>query len=292
MSPLGLVKLSGLMARTRGAPEIVVCIIDGPVATGHPGFAETRIREIPGSIGGACSKPTTAACMHGTFVAGVLGAQRGSPAPSICPDCTIRVRPIFAEGEPRRADGMPSATPEELAGAVTDAVDAGARVINLSASLLESSHRRAPELEDALDHALRRGVITVAAAGNDGSFAGSTIVRHPSVIPVAACDRLGRPLGRSNLSLSIARRGLSAPGDRVTSLGAPGREVTMSGTSAAAPFVTGAIALLWSEFPEARAADIRFVLTESRTRRTTVVPPLLDAWGAYRMLLGAVGRAA
>lgn len=89
----------------------------------------------------------------------------------------------------------------------------------------------------------------------------------------------------SNLGGSIGRRGLGAPGDQITSLGSSGKPLTLGGTSAAAPFVTGALALLWSEFPSATAAAIKYAATQATTRRrTTVVPPLLDAWAAYQVL--------
>ena len=88
----------------------------------------------------------------------------------------------------------------------------------------------------------------------------------------------------SNLGSSIARRGLMAPGDAVTSLGTNGQPVTSGGTSAAAPFVTGAIALLWSMFPEASAAEVKSAVTRAGVRRATVVPPLLDAWAAYQLM--------
>jgi subtilisin family serine protease len=115
---------------------------------------------------------------------------------------------------------------------------------------------------------------------------GSTaITRHPWVIPTAAFDMTGRPMGYSNLGGSIGQRGLGAPGDRITSLGAEGATLVLGGTSAAVPFVTGALALLWSEFPDAAAADIKLaVMRTSLRRRTTVVPPLFDAWAAYQSL--------
>jgi len=128
-------------------------------------------------------------------------------------------------------------------------------------------------------------VIVIAAAGNQGTLGSSTITRHPWVIPVVACDLRGIPMSESNLGASIGRRGLSAPGDSVTSLGAEGRPLTLGGTSVAAPFVTGAAALLWSAFPAASAAQIKLALTQAGApRRASVVPPLLDAMAAFEVL--------
>ena len=110
---------------------------------------------------------------------------------------------------------------------------------------------------------MKRGVIVVAAAGNQGTLGSSAITRHPWVIPVVACDLRGRPTNESNLGSSIGRRGLGAPGDGITSLGAEGQPVTFGGTSVAVPFVTGAIALLWSEFPAASAAQIKLAVTQA-----------------------------
>ncbi|MGW8364160.1 S8 family serine peptidase, partial [Streptomyces wedmorensis] len=60
----------------------------------------------------------------------------------------------------------------------------------------------------------------------------------------------------------------------------------LTGTSAAAPVVTGAVALLWSLFPRASAEAVRDAVTRPRppARRTSVVPPLLDAAYAYDVL--------
>jgi subtilisin family serine protease len=180
---------------------------------------------------------------------------------------------------------MPSATPEELAEAIIDSVNAGARVINLSSALVEPSQQGESKLEQAFNYAAQRGVITVAAAGNQGMVGSSAITRHPWVIPVAACDAQGRPLNESNLGSSIGRHGLSAPGENVASLGTNGKPQTFGGTSAAAPFITGAIALLWSEFSGATAAQIKLAVTQAGAlRRPTIAPPVLDAWGAYEAM--------
>lgn len=224
------------------------------------------------------------ACLHGTFVAGILSARRGSAAPAICPDCALLVRPIFAEKKTAN-DEVPSATPEQLAQAILDCLDAGARVLNISAAIVQPALKSERALEEALDQAARRGVIVVAAAGNQGTVGSTAITRHPWVLPVVAYDLQGRPMSQSNLGNSIGQRGLGAPGDRITSLGARGQPLTLGGTSAAAPFVTGTIALLWSEFQAASATDVKFAVTQNRaTRRTTVVPPLLNAWAAYQTM--------
>ena len=112
----------------------------------------------------------------------------------------------------------------------------------------------------------------------------SAITRHPWVIPVVGCDCHGQVLAQSNLGASIGRHGLTAPGHDITSLAASGGHATFSGSSAAVPFVTGAIALLWSVFPRASAAQLRLAITGSLARRRSVTPPLMDASAAYAAL--------
>src|SRR5260370_798008 len=97
MSPLELVKLIPLMERTSGRPETKVALIDGPVALGHDDLAVDHIQEIPGKLGGGCARADSAACQHGTFVAGILFAKRGAAGPAICPGCSLLLRPIFTE---------------------------------------------------------------------------------------------------------------------------------------------------------------------------------------------------
>ena len=88
------------------------------------------------------------------------------------------------------------------------------------------------------------------------------------------------------MGASIGRRGLGAPGEAITSLGTNGHPLTLNGTSAAAPFVTGIIALLWSESPLASAAEVKFAVAQSSSqKRTTVIPPLADAWAAHQALI-------
>jgi subtilisin family serine protease len=339
MTALELVKLPPLMERTSGRPEVTIGLIDAPVAKGHPDLEGQNVRELPGASGVGCSQVSSAACRHGTFVAGMLLAKRDSgtkrdrpfrfdlypgeivgligpngagkttlinlitgtavptrgtihfegmrlTAPAICPGCRLAVRPIFPETVPGNGH-LPSATPQELAAAILEATAAGARVLNLSAAVVQPSPKGERDLQAALDYAARRGVVLIAAAGNQGVVGSSVLARHPWVIPVAGCDLQGRLTDQSNLGGSIGKRGLLAPAEGITSLGSEGEPVTFGGTSAAAPFVTGTVALLWSEFPAAPAAELLLALGSARRGRpVAIVPPLLDAWAAYQALLG------
>jgi subtilisin family serine protease len=217
--------------------------------------------------------------MHGTCIAGVLCAIRGLSAPAICPNCKLILYPIFSEDK-LNANGaedlVPSSTPEELSKAIVQTINAGAKIINLSVGLSSSALTKYEILNEAYDYALQRGVILVAAAGNQGSIGHITMLDHPWLIPVAACDIQGRIHSMSNFGGSIGKRGLMAPGVNVTSTAPGGRYVQMSGTSIAAAFVTGTIALLWSIFPQASVHDLVRSLYSYRIFNRTIIPGLLN----------------
>jgi subtilisin family serine protease len=284
VNPLQMVNLTGLMEITSGIAEIAIGLIDGPVALDHPDLNTENIRRLQDKANKGCTRADSLACQHGTFIAGILIGKRNSVAPAICPGCTLFLRSLFAETT-TGTEQMPSAAPEDLVAALFESMNAGARILNLSVGLTRFSSTGELILEEALDEAMRRGVLVIAAAGNQGMVGSSALTRHRWVIPVVACDNQRTPTPESNLCSSIGRRGLCAPGDAITSLGTMGRPLTTGGTSVAAPFVTGAVALLWSAFPKASATDIKSALTQAGvSRRATVVPPLLNAGAAYQVL--------
>lgn len=279
MEPLNLVKLTELMEMTRGRAGVGIGLIDGPIAKNHPGLQGARMQELRPEHT-TCCLTRSAACRHGTFVAGMLCGRRDAGALSICPGCTLLARPIFGVSDP--AGEMPTAEPEELAAAISDCITAGATVLNLSVSVTFVSSEGEKALEKALNYSADKSVLVLAAAGNEGTICSSVITHHPWVIPVTACDQAGKPISTANFGPSLGRRGLSAPGDHITSLGPNGNTLTLSGTSFAVPFVTGSVALLWSAFPKASAAEIKMALV-SRVGRT-IVPPLLDVAAAYHTM--------
>jgi subtilisin family serine protease len=287
MNALERVRLTPLMGQTSGRPEIVIALIDGPVLMQPAALWSTRVRQSGGKLPMTCQYSSSAACMHGTFVASILAAKRSSGAPAICPDCTLLVRPIFPESDSNSRE-MPTATPEALAEAILDAIRGGASVLNLSVSVAEPSLAGYSQLEQALNYAASRDVVVVVAAGNQGAIGNSALTSHPWAIPVVACDDAGRPLPDSNLSASIGKNGLTAPGMNIPVLGADATLSRMSGTSASAPFVAGTAALLRSLFPRATASAVKLALTQTRAgERRSLVPRLLDASAAYQVLAAA-----
>ena len=279
---INLIKLQHLMNRTDGSPDISIALIDGPVLTDSPVFNKKNIQQITGTISATCLKADSVACGHGTFIAGVLCAMRGSVVPAICPGCTLLIRSIFSE-QVAINELMPSTTPKELAHAIFDSINAGARIINLSLALANPACKSERELEDALNYACKQGVIVVVAAGNQGTIGSTAITRHPWVIPVIACNRSGNPLQLCNLGNSIGKNGLCAPGENITSIGTNNQPVTFSGTSVAVPFVTGTIALLWSAFPYLPASIIKQAVNNVNNRRS-LTPPLINAAAAFQYL--------
>jgi hypothetical protein len=107
MNALDLVKLTPLMEIPSDRPEFVVGLIDGAVFQKHPELVGANVREISGELSGQCVQASSTACVHETFVAGILCGKRNSTAPAICSNGTLFVRSIFAKTALER-EQMPS----------------------------------------------------------------------------------------------------------------------------------------------------------------------------------------
>jgi subtilisin family serine protease len=290
MHPLKQTRLEMLMSLCTGDPRIIIGLIDGPVDFSHPALQGSKIRTIKDSQLAACKSASNVACSHGTFIAGILSSKRGLAAPAICPDCEVILNPIFQheirDDRTNNASSVLSTTSEELSNAIIDTIDAGAHIINLSLGFSTSALVVYDRLQQAYDYALKKGVIIVVAAGNQGNIGNTSIISHQWLIPVSACDENGRLDPMSNFGPSIASRGLMAPGLNIKSTYPGGQYTYMSGTSFAAPFVTGALALLWSLFTNYDAAVIKhsIISAASSSKHRSVIPPLLNAETAWNLL--------
>ncbi len=184
---------------------------------------------------------------HGTHVAGISAAVtfNGKGVAGVAPDAKILpARILNAFGFDVQITLLEQ---QRAAAAVTWAVDNGAQVINMSFGSVAGSDS---DLANAIEYAWSKGVICVIAAGNDdGDSSGYTTENAVIVAATDSSDRLAR---YSNI-VDQAKWGISAPGSSVYSTyfdyplnQTHNQYASLSGTSMAAPHVSGALAVLRS----------------------------------------------
>jgi hypothetical protein len=159
---------------------------------------------------------------HGTMVAGVIHLT----AP------TARIMPLKAFGP----DGQ--GWTSDILRAVYYAAGKGAKVVNMSFSRPTSS----PELKRAIDTAAGKGLIAVAAAGNDGAKTLVYPAAYDNVIGVASTTNDDLRSSFSNYGSSLVS--LAAPGEGIITTYPWGSFAATAGTSFSAPFLSGTVALL------------------------------------------------
>ncbi|MFD9246492.1 type VII secretion-associated serine protease mycosin [Streptomyces sp. NPDC059556] len=197
---------------------------------------------------------------HGTKVAGIIAARPadGTGFVGLAPEATII--PI------RQNDEKNSGKADTMAEAITWAVAKGADVINISQ---DTTQRLGPEtkMAKAVAEAIRRNVVVVASAGNDGMDGRSKLTypaAFPGVLAVASSDRNNE---RAAFSQSGPMVGVAAPGVDIVSTVPGGGQCVDNGTSFSAPYVAGVAALLRAEHKDWSAAQII-----ARIQQTAVRP--------------------
>lgn len=275
MNILHLLKLQSLMKLSSGNPNLIIGIIDGPIDLNHGAFDKSHFLQVRGST--QCDSIDDNACRHGTSISGILAAKRGVQALSVCPSCTFAIRPIFCE---KGKCAQPNIN--DLADAIIETVDAGARVINLSLGLIYHLGITS-RLEESYTYARNKGVIIVISSGNQGQIGSSSLLCNQWLIPVSSCDQNGIPLRFSNLGKDIGKNGVLAPGINVKSTLPNGGYGYCQGTSVSAALVTGTIGLLWSIYPTSTCTEIIYAVRNS-CKSNSIVPPLLNAEAALNLL--------
>ncbi|WP_169818494.1 S8 family serine peptidase [Domibacillus iocasae] len=190
---------------------------------------------------------------HGTHVAGIIGAQNNS----------FGVRGAAYESElyavkAFNQDG--AAYLSDMIEGIDWSISNGMDIINLSAGTQVDS----VVLQSVVDRAYTEGLLIVAAAGNDGAPDGlaDTVdfpARYSSVIGVGAVDS---NFNRASFSSTGPAVEVAAPGVGVLSTYTGDRYAYLSGTSMAAPYVTGKLALLKQAYPRLTNEELRQVLIE------------------------------
>jgi len=226
---------------------------------------------------------------HGTHVAGIIAASAGNGVggSGIAPGAHIMAVKVL--------DANRVGNSSLLARGIRYAVDQGARILNVSLN----GDGTSSELEDALRYAGDRGATIVASAGNNArdidlrpSYPASSTVS--AVLTATASEESGGLLGVANRGLESVD--LAAPGASILSTARGSGYELRSGTSMAAPFVAGSLALLAAARPDLPQSALRDALLQSAPRPTLLAGLLgsgsLDVAAAlHRVLPGAMWRA-
>ena len=217
----------GTDTRTWGR-GVTIAVLDGGAAPDSTLGARLRYLDIGLGYAG-----TGEAGHHGTAVA-AIAAGSAPDAPGIAPAASVlSIRVIDTED---KSDVF------TVSQGIVAAVDAGAQLINLSLG-----GRVTTELINrAITYATTHGVVIVAAAGNDGINRLAWPAADPRVVSVGATDANGRQAAFSNSGPQLH---LTAPGVGILTGGLNPRRMLFSGTSASAPVIAGAIAVILSQTP-------------------------------------------
>ncbi|CAL9396136.1 hypothetical protein SUDANB108_01371 [Streptomyces sp. enrichment culture] len=250
---------------TKGA-GVTVAVLDTGVEADHPDLAGNVL---PGKdlVRFGAEPGDRAWARHGTAMAGIIAGHGHGPGNAdgvlgIAPEAKILpVRVILEDGDPSRAKAR-STRGNALAEGIRWAADHGADVINLSLGDDSASAHPEPTEDQAIQYALKKGVVVVASAGNGGEKGDhiSYPAAYPGVIAATAVDRAGT---RASFSTRRWYATVSAPGVDVV-IADPDRKYYEGwGTSAAAAFVSGAAALVKAAHPDLTPAQIKKLLEDT-----------------------------
>jgi hypothetical protein len=242
--PAGVAALDGVeavWAETRGDSCICVAILDGPVDVSHPALLGARLTQVE-ALAQVSPPGDDRARRHGTHVATVILGGHSGPVKGIAPGCRGVSIPVFESAK----DSFQPCSQLDLARAISMAVQHGAHVINISGGEFSPSGTAYPLLENVVRECGRRGILIVAAAGNEGCECLHVPAALPGLLAVGAMDRQGNPLASSNWGRPYQDHGILAPGENIPGARAGGGVLLGTGTSYATAVVSGVVALLLS----------------------------------------------
>jgi subtilisin family serine protease len=234
-----------------GKNDVTVAVIDGGVDANHPEFKGRLMSPI------SITDPANPAMAdaHGTHVAGIIAAEadNGIGGHGINPKAKIMSISVFDQ-----FGGFDYV----LADAILTAAEKGADVINMSLG----APFEMPLVEEAIKKAVDKGVVVVAAAGNDGAIQYNYPASYDGVITVGATNDQNKKAYFTTYGPGID---VAAPGEEVySSLYTPFKGSTfakMSGTSMASPVVAGVASLIKSKYPHLNSYQVEAILEKTAT---------------------------
>lgn len=254
---------------TSGGNGIKVAVLDTGVTTSHPDLASNleQCKDFSQNktplVNGSCSDGNG----HGTHVAGTVLANGGSNGLGIygvAPEAELWAYKVL--------NNRGSGYSDDIASAIRAAADAaGNSKVIISMSL--GSSAKDTLISNAVDYAYSKGVLVVAAAGNDGPS--SNTIGYPgalvNAVAVAALEDVqqngtyrvadfssrGNPATDGDYVIQERDVEVAAPGRAIESTWNDGSYNTISGTSMATPHVSGLAAKIWAENPSMSHTQLR-----------------------------------
>ena len=256
---------------TTGSSDVVVAVLDTGVDASHPDLAG---KLLPGYDLLNDDEDPSDDSGHGTHNAGVIGAASNNSVGVAGISWGTKILPL-------KVLNSSGVGPDSvISQGIIYAADHGARIINMSFGSSTTSR----VLVSAVRYAANKGVLMVAAAGNTAKVDNAIIypAAYPEVVAVSATDESDEVPDFSQHHPYVE---ISAPGVHIVSTfwrGAGyGNYVSSSGTSDAAPHVSGLAALLWSVNPQLSSDQVRTILQQ--TADDLGAPGRDDYYGAGRI---------
>ena len=281
--PTGVDRIDAELNSCTDASSVGIAIIDTGISLTHPDLY----------VAGGISYVTGIASAnddngHGSHVAGIAAAKiNGLGVCGVAPNAKLFAVKVLNN----TGSGTLSAVISGVNWVTKNAKLKGIKVANMSLGFTSTS----VTLNSAITKSVNGGVTYVVAAGNNALDAATfSPANHPSVITVSAVadedgdcggDGLATYYGADDTFASFSNFGavvdIAAPGVTIYSTFMNGGYATMSGTSTAAPHVTGCAALYLVHHPTATPATVRTALLAQATPQSPV-EPWLDTTGRWR----------
>jgi len=262
--------------------SIVVAVIDTGLDLNHP---DLKGQWVQGYNELNPSSPPQDDQGHGTHVSGIISAAMNNQIgiAGIAP--ASKIMPVKVLDSSGNGDDMDVAT------GIRWAADHGANIINISLgeSINSSgSFDGSTYIAEAVGYAQSKGILVVAAAGNDGVGTISYPATLPGVLSVAATTSENKLTDFSNYGLPLS---LEAPGDRILSTypqASSNGYQYLGGTSMASPMVSAVAALIWSANPTWTSTQVTRKLLTSATDTQTKGWTETQGFGLVNALKGVL----
>ena len=282
------IALAAAHAITQGHPEVIVAVLDTGVDLQHPelkgrlakGYDFVDILSGSGEFfddtSGVDDDPLDELVGHGTHVAGIIAAQGISMPIGVAPRC--KILPVRVLGAVRGGSGYVGAgLVDNINNGIKWAVDQGAQVINMSLGIPHEGGGLPHE--EMIKYAESKGCTVVAASGNDGTGERYYPGALSNVVSVGATGQDGEVTSFT----SFGKVSCVAPGHEIYSGHVKQAYAFASGTSQAAPFVAGAVALMYSlalqRGVRLRPSQVRYLLRHSSERGGKTLKGIKTGYG-------------